>query len=172
MKNLTPEEIVKYFTDTFGNRVRDTRIEKRTAGKRKKEFVNIWLNLEREILTKAVAHLSEIQFPHLAIISGNDIGESIFLNYHFSIYYGERLREISVNFTVELPKSDLTVESLCHLIPGALITEREIQEMFGVTVENIPDDRRIFLPDGFPKDVYPWRKDEKGPQKVVRDMYD
>jgi membrane-bound hydrogenase subunit beta len=172
MKKLSPEEIVEYFTDAFGEKVKSTRIEKRTAGKEKKEFVNVWLTIERDILTKVVTHLSEIQFPHLAIISGNDIDESIFLNYHFSLYYGERLQEISINFTLELPKSDPTVESICHLIPGALITEREIQEMFGVTVKNIPDDRRIFLPKEIPEGVYPWRKDEKGPQKIVRDMYD
>jgi membrane-bound hydrogenase subunit beta len=34
--------------------------------------------------------------------------------------------------------------------------------MIGVIVDGIPDGRRIFLPDDFPEEVYPWRKDEKG----------
>ncbi len=172
MKKMTPDEIVEYFKDEFGDKITDTKIDKRTAGTEKKEFFNVWMRIDRDILKGAVKHLCDIQFPHFSIISGSDIGEDIELNYHLSVYYGERLSEISINFSVLLPKSDPTIESLCDIIPGALITEREIQEMLGVTVKNIPDDRRIFLPESFPEDVYPWRKDEKGPQNLVRDMYE
>ena len=172
MKKLTPEEIVQYFTDKFKKNIKDTRIEERSAGSEKKEFYNIWLKIDKSIFKEAVKHLCTIQFPHLAVISGNDIGENIELVYHFSLYYGERLEEVSINISVEIPKSNLKIESICDIIPGALITEREIQEMLGVKVENIPDNRRIFLPEDFPKDVFPWRKDEKGPQKLVRDIYE
>jgi len=172
MKKLTSEEIIKYFTDKFKEKIKDARIEKRSAGSEKKEFYNIWLKIDKSIFKEAVKHLCTIQFPHLAVISGNDIGENIELVYHFSLYYGERLEEVSINISVEIPKSNLKIESICDIIPGALITEREIQEMLGVKVENIPDNRRIFLPEDFPKDVFPWRKDEKGPQKLVRDMYE
>ncbi|HEC87746.1 MAG TPA: NADH-quinone oxidoreductase subunit C [Thermoplasmata archaeon] len=172
MKELTPEEIIKYFNDKFKEKIKDARIEKKSAGSKKKEFFNIWLKIDKSIFKEAVKHLCDIQFPHLAVISGNDLGENIELVYHFSIYYGGRLKEISVNVSVKIPKSDPKIESICDIIPGALITEREIQEMLGVKVENIPDNRRIFLPKNFPKDVYPWRKDEKGPQKLVRDIYE
>lgn len=68
---------------------------------------------------------------------------------------------------VQIPKSDPKVPTITDMIPGALFTERETQEMMGVVVENIPDQRRLFLPDDFPIGVYPWRKDETGPEKML-----
>jgi membrane-bound hydrogenase subunit beta len=44
--------------------------------------------------------------------------------------------------------------------------------MLGIKIEGIPDSRRIFLPDDFPEDTYPWRRDEKGVQKMIRDLYE
>ena len=172
MKKLSSEEIVQYFNDKFKEKIKDARIEKRFAGSKKKEFFNIWLKIDKSIFKEVINRLCEIQFPHFAVISGNDIGENIELVYHFSVYYGERLKETSINISVEVPKSDPKIESICDIIPGALISEREIQEMLGVTVEGIPDNIRIFLLDNIPEGVYPWRKDEKGPQKLVRDMYE
>lgn len=172
MKRLSPEEIVEYFKDEFGEKIDDVKIEKRAVGPGKKEFSNIWLKIDRDLIKKAVNHLCGIQFPHLSVMTGSDEDDHLKVNYHFTLYYGERLKEISVNISADLPKSDPTIESICDIIPGALITERDVQDMLGVTVKNIPDKRRIFLPKGFPDGVHPWRKDEKGPQDLVRDMYD
>ncbi len=171
-ERLDAEEIVAYFKDKFKEKIKDARIERRTAGIKKNEFFNVWLKIDKSIFKDAIRHLCEIQFPHLAVISGNDLGKNIELIYHFSLYYGERLKEISLNISVEIPKSNLKIPSICDIIPGALITEREQQEMLGVKIDGIPDGRRIFLPDDFPKDVYPWRKDETGPQKMVRNLYE
>lgn len=171
MMQLTPEDIVTYFKDKFKIKIKDARIERKTAGVKKNEYFTIWLKIDKSIFKEAIEHLCELEFPHLAVISGNDLGKNIELIYHFSIYYGKRLKEISLNISVEIPKSNPKIPSICDLIPGAVITEREMQEMFGIKIEGIPDSRRIFLPDDFPKDVYPWRKDEKGPQKMVRDLY-
>ncbi|MCK4247840.1 MAG: hypothetical protein KAX04_04810, partial [Methanomicrobia archaeon] len=105
MKNLSSEEIVQYFNDKFKEKIKDARIEKRSAGSKKKEFFNIWFKIDKSIFKEAINHLCEIQFPHFAVISGNDIGENIELVYHFSVYYGVRLKEISINISVEVPKS-------------------------------------------------------------------
>jgi membrane-bound hydrogenase subunit beta len=40
--------------------------------------------------------------------------------------------------------------------------------MMGITVTGIPDDRRLFIPEDFPKGVYPWRRDETGPEKMLK----
>jgi membrane-bound hydrogenase subunit beta len=69
---------------------------------------------------------------------------------------------------VTLAKNDLRIPTITDIIPGALFTERETQEMMGVEVIGIPDKRRLFLPDDFPDGVYPWRKDETGPQDLLR----
>lgn len=168
----SPEEIVKYFKDKFKAKIKDSRIEKRATGVKKNEFVMIWIKVDKSVFKDVIKHLCELHFPHLAIISGNDLGKNIELVYHFSIYYGRRFGEISINISVDVPKTKPTIESICDLIPGAVITEREKQEMLGVKIEGIPDSRRIFLPDDFPEGVYPWRKDETGPDKLARNLYE
>ena len=71
-----------------------------------------------------------------------------------------------------LPKTKPEIDTISDLIPGALIAEQEKQEMLGIKVKNIPQDRRSFISDDFPKDVYPWRKDETGPKKMVRNLHE
>jgi len=34
--------------------------------------------------------------------------------------------------------------------------------MFGITVEGLPESPNLFLPENFAKDIYPFRRDEKG----------
>jgi len=74
--------------------------------------------------------------------------------------------------TIELPKSKPIIETITDIIPGALIAEQEKQEMLGVKVKGIPKDQRVFIPNEFPKDVYPWRRDEKGPEKIARNLHE
>ncbi|MBM3296072.1 MAG: NADH-quinone oxidoreductase subunit C, partial [Candidatus Aminicenantes bacterium] len=47
------------------------------------------------------------------------------------------------------------------VIPGALFYERELQDMFGLVIDNIPDARPLILPDDWPEGQYPLRKDWK-----------
>jgi len=168
-----PEGIVEYFKKKFGDKIIDSRIVKRKIGVKKNEQNIVWFRVERSVFKDAVKHLCGLQFPHLSVVSGNDVGENIELIYHFTVNYGEHLKEIPVNISVEVPKNDLRIPTICDIIPGALITEREKQEMLGVKVENIPDSRRIFLPDDFPDGVYPWRKDEKGiPENMIKKLWE
>jgi membrane-bound hydrogenase subunit beta len=67
-----------------------------------------------------------------------------------------------------LPKDNLKVQTITDIIPGAIFTERETQEMMGITVEGIPDNRRLFIPEDFPEGVYPWRRDDTGPEDMLR----
>jgi len=171
-EKLDAEGIVKYFKDKFKKDIKSADIHKKTAGSKKKEFVNIWIKIDKKIFKDFVKHLCEYQFPHLAVVSGNDLGKNIELIYHFSVNFGKPLEEISLNVSVELPKSKPEIETICDYIPGALITEREKQEMLGVKIKGIPDERRLFLPDDFPKDVFPWRKDGKGMDEFVRNLHE
>ena len=132
-------------------------------------FRTIWIQVKREAFRKAVEHICQLQeHPHLVIISSSDRGDSIELIYHFTIYYGHHLEEISLGLRVHLPKDDPKIPTLTDIIPGALFTERETQEMMGVEVVGIPDGRRLFLTEDFPEGVYPWRTDDTGPQDMLR----
>lgn len=92
--------------------------------------------------------------------------------YHFYIYWGIPREEILVTLTISLDKSDLRTPTITGIIPGALTSEREKQEMLGIEVVDIPDGRRLFLPEDFPEGVYPWRKDETGiPPDMVKELW-
>jgi len=169
MEYMKSDEIVKLFKKRLNkSAIIDSRIETKTAGLKKSIYSVIWLQIRLENFKEAIKLLCTIQFPHFAIISGNDIGEEIELIYHFSIYYAERFKEISINLTTRIPKKNLKIPTITDLIPGAQTTEREIKEMFGITIEGLPDLPNIFLPQDFQKGAYPWRRDEKGVDKTVR----
>jgi membrane-bound hydrogenase subunit beta len=100
---------------------------------------------------------------YLATISGVDKGEAFEFLYHFASPVA------SITVRTEVPRTAPRLPSICAVIPGAILYERELQEMFGVTVENIPDGRRLNLPDDWPEGQYPLRKDWKHvrPEEVI-----
>lgn len=169
---LTPDQVVERFTTKFGAAIKGTRVGERREGKRKEPSYNIWIDLERDLLKPAISALMELDYPHLSVISGSDLGDSIRLLYHLTIYYGRVKGEYTVTFSVLIPKDDLTIPTISDLIPGAVFSEREKQEFLGVRVSGIPDDRRLFLPEDFPEGIYPWRKDGTGiPDSMVKDLW-
>lgn len=91
----------------------------------------------------------------LSTISGVDMGEAFDIIYNFST------PEHDLNLRTEVPRSRPHVESICALIPGAILYEREIQDMFGIVVDHIPDGRRLLLSDDWPEGQHPLRKDWK-----------
>ena len=172
-KRLDAKGLMKYFKDEFKTKIKSAEIKKRAVGSKKKEFVNIWIKIDKSIFKDVIKHLVEYQYPHMAVISGNDMGKNIELIYHFSVNFGTPLDEISLNIAVDIPKSKPEIETICDWIPSALVTEREKQEMLGVKIVGIPDNRRLFLPDDFPEGVYPWRKDKQpGLEKLIRNLHE
>ena len=63
---------------------------------------------------------------------------------------------------VSVAYHDATLPTVCPVIPSATLYERELQEMFGITVQGTPETRRLLLPDDWPENVYPLRKAFKG----------
>ena len=170
---MTPEDILGSFQTKFPAGITQSRIERRTSGILKTEFIHLWFHVDTDQFKGAVKHLFTFeQYPHFAVTSGYDLGDSIELVYHFSLFHGERGRELSLNMTVTLPKSAPIIDTITDLIPGALISEQEKQEMLGVQIRGIPNDTRVFIADEIPKDVYPWRRDETGPGKLVRNLHE
>lgn len=169
---FTAEDIVKSFKDEFKTKILDSKIKKRAAGSKKIETSSIWMKVDKAAFKDVVKHLCSLQFPHFAVASGNDLGKTIELIYHLTVGFGKRFGEINIHICVELPKSKPELPTICDLIPGALISEREKMEMLGVKIIGIPDSRRCFVPEDFPKDIYPWRRDEKGPEKFYKNLHE
>jgi membrane-bound hydrogenase subunit beta len=170
---MTPQEIVDRFRSIFGEGIEDAVIRERKEGIKKQPNYNIWITVRQDLLKPAIQTLIDISFPHLAVISGVDVGEYIEMLYTFTLYFGVKHGEYTLTVKIQVPKSDLRVPTISDLLPGAVFTEREKQEMLGVEVVGIPDPRRLFLPDDFPEGVYPWRKDEKGiPESMIKNLWE
>ena len=81
----------------------------------------------------------EFGFYHLSTITGIDTGSEIEVMYHFWNKTGLTLRLV-------LQYESLQVYSLTELIPGAQFYEREIAEMFGISITGL-DTTPLLLPD-------------------------
>lgn len=147
--------------------------EKEEGVKKKAVRKSIFINTPRDSLREIVKMLIDTSedFPHFSVCSFTDYGDYVELNYHFTVNYGKPLEETNIILRVTLQKNDLRVPTLTDLVPATIISEREIKEMTGIEIENIPDGRHMFLTKDFPDGVYPWRRDETGP-KETRKLYE
>jgi NADH-quinone oxidoreductase subunit D len=113
-------------------------------------------------LPSAAAALSNALWGYLSAITGMDLApESNELEalYHFCE------KDAVTTLRVKLPREGHPeIPSISDCIPVASFFERELSEMFGVTVVGTPDASRLFLPDDWPSEVYPLRRDFKREQ--------
>lgn len=172
MNLLTPQQIAEALQAAAGAGFVSARCTEWAEGVKGRKSRQVWLRIARESLIPTLQRLVEIHYPHVAVIASADTGAQVELMYHFYVYWGIPHEEILVTFTVALDKTDLKVPTITGLIPGALTSEREKQEMVGIEVVDIPDGRRLFLPEDFPNGVYPWRNDETGiPPGMIKDLW-
>jgi len=120
----------------------------------------IFVKVEKSNLLEVIKFLRDtFGFTHLSTITGLDIGTSFELLYHFS---GPGA-VLTVRALTD--KDNPVLPSICSVIPGAILYEREIQDMFGIKIDNIPDSRPLVLPDDWEPGNYPLRKDWKFERK-------
>ena len=172
MNLLSPQEIAEVLQAAAGAGFVSARCTEWAEGVKGRKSKQVWLKIARESLVSTLKRLVEIQYPHVSVIAFCDTGAQVDLMYHFHVYWGIPHEEVLVTLTVSLDKADLKVPTITGIIPGALTSEREKQEMLGIEVVDIPDSRRLFLPEDFPVGVFPWRKDATGiPPDMVKDLW-
>ncbi|UCD03347.1 MAG: NADH-quinone oxidoreductase subunit C [Candidatus Aenigmatarchaeota archaeon] len=171
---MKAQEVLSGFRKQFGPKIKKPVIQHVGVNDSKKHVTErIWFQIDRKHLHDAVRYLCDkYPYPHFAVCSGYDTGTELEMMYHFTINYGVRAGEIMLTMHVMLPKKDPVIGTITDLIPGALISEREMQEMLGIKVKGIPDSRRVFLDESFPHGVFPWRRDETGPHKLIRNAHE
>ena len=172
MNLLSPPQIAEVLQAAAGAGFVSARCTEWAEGVKGRKSKQVWLKIARESLIPTLQRLVEIQYPHVSVIAFCDTGAQVELMYHLHVYWGIPHEEVLVTLTVSLDKTDLKVPTITGVIPGALTSEREKQEMLGIEVVGIPDGRRLFLPEDFPAGVYPWRKDETGiPPDMIKDLW-
>ena len=86
----------------------------------------------------------------LSTITGLDLGQRIGIIYHF----WQNQDTLHVRTTVQ--KISPTAVSVIDIIPGAILYEMEIHDLFGVTFVGNPwMDKKLLLPDTWPNDLPP-----------------
>ncbi len=160
-----PKEVQICLEELFGEDVSGFDLRAHVQGEKEElSHHSLWMTVKRERFLELIDALSEFDFPHFHIISGNDDGDSISLNYHMGMFRSAgRGKRIHLAVTVHVPKEDLVMPSLHSRIPGVEYSEREIIEMLGVDFEGLPNKANVFLPENWDNDIKPWRRDETGP---------
>jgi Ni,Fe-hydrogenase III component G len=96
----------------------------------------------------------QMDFSILCTITGSDRGEALEAMYHLARKTGAVLTLI-----VSIPKSAPVLQSITSYFPAADAYERELVDLLGMEVLGLPPGSRYPLPDGWPKGVFPLRKD-------------
>ena len=111
----------------------------------------IILKVALQDLTNAIKIIVEqLGISHLSTMTSLDLGENIDVLYHFW------KRDLIASVRVSVAKSNKHAPSIVGIVPGAILYEMEVHDMFGVTFDGNPwMDRRLLLPDNYPTDLPP-----------------
>jgi len=120
---------------------------KASVARKREAFIEI----DQDHIKDFISHLiNDLRIFHLATMTGLDLGENIGIIYHFS----QDRNTIYVKSTV--PKAQSTAVSIVDIIPGAILYEMEIHDLFGVTFTGNPwINQKLLLPDNWPADLPP-----------------
>ncbi len=80
----------------------------------------------------------------------------------YVLYYLLSMEESDPGFVVvraEVDPNTMEYPSVTPRVPACVWSEREAFDMFGLRAVGLPDERRLVLPDDWPEDLYPLRKD-------------
>ncbi|MFQ6063960.1 MAG: NADH-quinone oxidoreductase subunit C [Candidatus Bathyarchaeia archaeon] len=150
--------IVRKMKDAIGEDILEVRIPRPHR---------IFVHVNKDAFKKVIRYLTQkANFTHISTITGVDLGEEIEAIYHLS-HDGR----IEVSLKVRVPKDDPALPTVTDINPGAILYEREVHDLLGITFEEHPDLSPLVLPEGWPRDVYPLRKEwtiEKLEKKIAK----
>jgi NADH:ubiquinone oxidoreductase subunit C len=112
----------------------------------------------REVFEYAVKQMG---FDWLCTITGLDEKESLVAIYHLAHADGTVL-----NLKNRVARDKPAIRSVTDVFPGAANYERELVDLLGFEVEGLPPGNRYPLPDGWPTDQHPLRKDWQPEKKA------
>ena len=97
---------------------------------------------------------------HLSTITGYEKDDEFNVCYHIQHRIEEEFREVPINFIVtKIDKSKPKTPSMIEFFVAADYYEREVYDFYGIYFENHPFLQRLILPERWPDDVKPLRKE-------------
>ncbi|MFW9834018.1 MAG: NADH-quinone oxidoreductase subunit C [Candidatus Thorarchaeota archaeon] len=114
-------------------------------------------------LTKTIeAMLTIDDDTTLSAISCVDLDDKFEMLYH--------LRTLGTIATVrcEIPSKNPKIPSITTIIPGANFHERETADLFGVKFKGHPNPEKLIIPEAWPTNLFPLRKNAENPSAETR----
>jgi len=131
-----------------------------------KSSTRVYIEVKPSSLVKITEHIFKNLKARFSTASGVDVRSHMEILYHFTF---DDINLV-ISLRVKLDKSELEIDSLTPSFEAANWVEREIHEMLGINFKGHPDLRKLLLPDDWPKDSYPLRRDYKEwDKKAIRD---
>lgn len=148
MSDLKQEkELLAKVTDHFKDRVFDTQIQRERR---------VWAKCHAKDVKEIMAYFkNDLGVDFMPMVSGQDCGENYEVIYHLSA------GGIVFNMTAVVPVNNPDLDSVTDFYPGSANMERELTDMFGINVTGIPEGERYPLPEDWPQDSHPLRKNWK-----------
>lgn len=144
---LDEKEIITSLKNRFEEKVYNSRIAKPRR---------VYVEVDASIIKEALSYMRDsLGFDYLSTITGLDSGEKIELIYH--IVCGG---SIVVSMKTSVPKTNPKICSVSDIYVTAELYEREVYDLLGVRFEEHPNLSRLILPEDWPENLHPLRKDE------------
>ena len=110
--------------------------------------------VESNSLHKVIEDLVKgYDYSRIITITAVDTGEK------FEIIYYIDIQGSVTSIRVETPRENASIPTVTDLITGALLFEREVSELFGIEFKGHPEPQHLLLPDDWPDNLNPLRKD-------------
>lgn len=117
----------------------------------------IFVDLPQENFRPVFDHaVNGMGFVILCTITGLDLGDKLGAIYHLA-----RENGVTLNLSTAVPKDKPVLQTVSDTFPPADAYERELHDLLGFDVQGLPAGNRYPLPDGWPANQYPLRKDWK-----------
>jgi Ni,Fe-hydrogenase III component G len=124
----------------------------------------VFIQVKPQAIRDVIQYMQEkYDLWQFSTLSGRDLGEDLQACYHFFI----NEKKIGVTFRLNVPRSKPEYPSITDLVPAAEFVENEIRELLGIVPIGHPNPRRCELPENWPADEFPLRKDWQDPRNLV-----
>ncbi|WP_417760250.1 NADH-quinone oxidoreductase subunit C [Shewanella sp.] len=117
------------------------------------------ITVKTNMLPEVVESLYYQHGGWLSVLFGNDERT---LNGHYAVYYVlsmEAHEKCWITVKVLVDANTLEYPAVTPRVPAAVWGEREVRDMYGLRPVGLADERRLVLPDDWPENLYPLRKD-------------
>jgi NADH-quinone oxidoreductase subunit C len=156
---MTPQEIFQVLKTKFGNALVEDKLSAAGGAASVGGTMQLWINIVPDKVKEVCFFLRDdnaMQFDYLSCLSGVDYNNgTLGIVYHLN----SMVHKHKIVLKTFCSKDNPHIQSVSDVWGTANWHEREVYDLFGISIDGHPDLRRILLPDDW--EGNPLRKDYK-----------